>query len=71
MNKIEVEVSDAWMTFARLIVDIGITSAAYYEQLQGTLDEPTIEKDIPEMASELREAWLRIQIAESKLRELQ
>jgi|688.fasta_scaffold2472731_1 hypothetical protein len=71
MNKIEVEVSDAWMTFARLIVDIGITSAVYYEQLQGTLDEPTIEKDIPEMASELREAWLRIQIAESKLRELQ
>ena len=71
MNKIEVEVSDAWMTFARLIVDIGITSAVYYEQLQGTLDEPTIEKDIPKMASELREAWLRIQIAESKLRELQ
>jgi hypothetical protein len=71
MNKIEVEVSDAWMTFASLIVDIGITSAVYYEQLQGTLDEPTIEKDIPEMASELREAWLRIQIAESKLRELQ
>jgi hypothetical protein len=71
MNKIEVEVSDAWMTFASLIVDIGITSAVYYEQLQSTLDEPTIEKDIPEMASELREAWLRIQIAESKLRELQ
>ena len=71
MNKIEVEVSDAWITFARLIVDIGITSASFYEQLQGTLDEPTIEKDIPGMASELRKAWLDIQIAESKLRELQ
>ena len=71
MNDREAEVAAAWMTFAHLIVDIGISAAAFYDQTQSTLDEASLDNDIPAMASELRGAWQRIQIAESKLRELQ
>jgi hypothetical protein len=71
MNDREAEVAAAWLTFADLIVDIGISAAVFYEQMQKMPDEANIDDDVPVMASELRGAWQRIQIAESKLRELQ